>query len=759
MSLDTVIQDLIAFDTEIDSVQIAEVLFLTDVMGGIEKQKKRLEEGDSTEDNGTNVDNKNATASQKKEYYDVTHVVDLSPKNKESKEHNFSFEEEEDSSEKFVAYIENEYQLPNIIKEFQALKIKQKVDSKHRINESKTADYMAITGFFHPIYEEEKEVKKYLGINLVIDTYKSMFLWEEHIEHLKKSVENAHVFREVNLFFIDSGHDKIELLNENGIKSRTKVNCLKEENFLNLVVSDVVGKLWREEQMFRLLDAWSQHSFTVILSLLPRRIWQKTPLRLGMSQFMKTNKALPKNRDLKAEYDFVEETLTKEMSKIPIIPYDNNAFKNLSNLLVNRKETWIDTRIFNLEKEVKPPVKTATSNSTTLNNIEAEERVNRYFNSVDIESKKLAIYASILPLHKRVIDALISLKKIGHDKDAFVEFYFGGLLDIKASVENEVFSFHKGVRQALLQYIDIDEAYEIYEMLNDIVTSTLNLNISLLELLHGRDIKSKQGLEPIEKELVSLLIEVLESKGKYYNKEIRNLKGKIDTIHPKTNTYQMGSNDGYYDDEKPVHQITFDYDFEIAKTPVTFEEYDLYCEAKGIEKPDDEGWGRRKRAVINVSWDDAQAYCKWLSEKTKKEYRLPTEAEWEYVCRAGTTTKWSFGDDEKELGKYAWYDKNSYDLGSSHKDYGTHPVGEKLANPWGLYDMHGNVWEWCQDDWVDNYNDTPRDGTAYKGSENKVVRGGSWVDLALNSRSAYRYNRLPTNRYYSRGFRILRTLP
>lgn len=172
MSLDTVIQDLIAFDTEIDSVQIAEVLFLTDVMGGIEKQKKRLEEGESTEDNGTNVDNRNATASEKKEYYDVTHVVDLSPKNEESKEHNFSFEEDEDNSEKFVTYIENEYQLPNIIKEFQALKIKQKIDSKHRINESKTADYMAITGFFHPIYEEEKEVKKYLGLNLVIDTYK-----------------------------------------------------------------------------------------------------------------------------------------------------------------------------------------------------------------------------------------------------------------------------------------------------------------------------------------------------------------------------------------------------------------------------------------------------------------------------------------------------------------------------------------------------------------------------------------------------------
>ena len=93
--------------------------------------------------------------------------------------------------------------------------------------------------------------------------------------------------------------------------------------------------------------------------------------------------------------------------------------------------------------------------------------------------------------------------------------------------------------------------------------------------------------------------------------------------------------------------------------------------------------------IIGISWYDAVAYCKWLSEKTGDKYRLPTETEWEYACRAGTETKWSFGDDEKELEKHAWYNKNS--------DNTTHLVGEKLPNPWGLYDIHGNVWEWCED--------------------------------------------------------------
>ncbi|OQX76032.1 MAG: hypothetical protein B6D54_04730 [Epsilonproteobacteria bacterium 4484_65] len=214
----------------------------------------------------------------------------------------------------------------------------------------------------------------------------------------------------------------------------------------------------------------------------------------------------------------------------------------------------------------------------------------------------------------------------------------------------------------------------------------------------------------------------------------------------------MGSDDGE-DNEKPVHEVVFNYDFEIAKYPVTFEEYDLFCEDTGKRKPDDKGWGRGKRPVINVSWRDAKEYCKWLSEKTGENYRLPTEAEWEYSCRAGTITKWSFGDDAKELEKYAWYSKNS--------EGKTHPVGEKLPNPWGLYDMHGNVWEWCEDDWVDNYEKTPRDGRAYvnEKSGGKVLRSGSWNVIAVSTRSAFRYRVIPVIHISNGGFRLLRTLP
>jgi len=213
-------------------------------------------------------------------------------------------------------------------------------------------------------------------------------------------------------------------------------------------------------------------------------------------------------------------------------------------------------------------------------------------------------------------------------------------------------------------------------------------------------------------------------------------------------TFQMGSNDGS-SDEKPVHTVSLK-SFALGKYEVTFEEYDKFCDATGRSKPDDEGWGRGRRPVINVNWNDAKAYVKWLSEQTGKDYRLPSEAQWEYACRAGSTGKYSFGDDVSQLGNYGWYNSNS---GSK-----THPVGEKQANKFGLYDMHGNVREWLEDNWHDNYNGAPGDGSAWMSGDNNshLLRGDSWIDDGAFLRCAYRYRYDTSFRYGSRGFRFSR---
>ena len=140
-------------------------------------------------------------------------------------------------------------------------------------------------------------------------------------------------------------------------------------------------------------------------------------------------------------------------------------------------------------------------------------------------------------------------------------------------------------------------------------------------------------------------------------------------------TFLMGSPEGEgFDQEHPQHEVCIARPFAIGRYPMTFEEYEAFAKAVKRQLPGDEGWGRGRRPVINVSWQDAVACAQWLSGQTGRRYRLPSEAEWEYAARAGTETRWSFGDEESELEKYAWYDGNS--------EGGTHPVGEKEPNPW-----------------------------------------------------------------------------
>lgn len=191
----------------------------------------------------------------------------------------------------------------------------------------------------------------------------------------------------------------------------------------------------------------------------------------------------------------------------------------------------------------------------------------------------------------------------------------------------------------------------------------------------------------------------------------------------------MGSNNSG-GDEKPVHTVSLK-SFAIGRYPVTFGEYDQFAAARWKPKHDDNGWGRGHLPVINVSWGDAVAYAQWLSQVTGKHFRLPTEAEWEYAARAGTVSDYYWG----RLGvaqDFAWFDKNS--------EGKTHPVGEKKPNAFGLYDMSGNVWEWVQDCYGENYMEAPNNGSAWElqNCTRRVLRGGSWNNRLILLRSAYR---------------------
>ncbi len=213
----------------------------------------------------------------------------------------------------------------------------------------------------------------------------------------------------------------------------------------------------------------------------------------------------------------------------------------------------------------------------------------------------------------------------------------------------------------------------------------------------------------------------------------------IEWIKIPAGKFQMGSKEG---DNETVHTVSLD-SFYMSKTVVTFAQYDLFCVETGRAKPGDEGWGRDNRPVINVSWHDANEFCEWLSGKIGKKVHLPTEAQWEYACRAGTT-----GERYGKLEDIAWYKDNSNGK--------THPVAQKKPNAYGLYDMLGNVWEWCNDYYGEYPKEAVTNPTGPKSGADRVLRGGSWFYNGWDVRSAFRYRSDPAFRDFDTGFRLAR---
>lgn len=227
-------------------------------------------------------------------------------------------------------------------------------------------------------------------------------------------------------------------------------------------------------------------------------------------------------------------------------------------------------------------------------------------------------------------------------------------------------------------------------------------------------------------------------------------------------SFEMGAADSDRDagvSERPQRRVTISRDFYLGQFEVTQAQWlAVMGSSPFVQERSNPFYNLPGMAVrlnhpqnpATVSWDDAQQFIQRLNQREgHTRYRLPTEAEWEYAARAGTTTAYSFGDDGRQLGRYAWYGEN-FATGS------THAVGQKLPNPWGLYDVHGNVWEWVQDWYADGYGGSSpiSDPAGPSSGESKVVRGGSWHETSGSWRSSFRKPYAPNYRGISIGFRL-----
>ena len=295
------------------------------------------------------------------------------------------------------------------------------------------------------------------------------------------------------------------------------------------------------------------------------------------------------------------------------------------------------------------------------------------------------------------------------------------------------------------------EALHIFEELE------IELHRHPLYLQHIDKIRDR--LEKLDKDIFhELIINCQLLLGKYAQRLepgsiFRDARSTPEMVVIPPGRFEMGSQgDEGQEGERPLHEVRIGYFLAVARYAATFGEWDEYTKANPqAHNPGDLGWGRDKRPVIDVSWDDVQGYLKWLKQESGHNYRLLSEAEWEYSTTAGTKTK------------YWWGDKITHDLANHDGGPGqTVPVDSFEPNPWGLYNVHGNVWEWCEDYWYSNYNNAPADGSPWLESgggdpSGRMLRGGSWISVYhdLRSRSRNWLNRGDRDVYV--GFRVART--
>jgi formylglycine-generating enzyme required for sulfatase activity len=589
---------------------------------------------------------------------------------------------------------------------------------------------------------------------------------------------------------------------------------------LILVVSDCVTAMWRDGTMTTVLEMWSKHQPVAILQMLPDYLWLRTGLSAGASVRLKSLTPGVANQNLLIKELLLWKNFNIDKGiKIPVLTLEPEIAINWSRMVAGKSQSVVSGFVFNRESSTEPKAETKPTSTTpkTLTKAQAEDRVYRFRMTASPIARKLAGLLAAAPVITLPVVRLIQETMLADSRQVNVaEVFLGGLLKPLTEIDTDTnpdlvqYDFmNNEIRYSLLDAAPVSDSIDVVNAVSGYIAKKLGKSLSefkailkapgndgnsevqafakvtnsILKKLGGDYASFAEKLELYQGLLKSDPFDVItvnrrgeetkrETKQNYYFQE--SLPGNItlDMVAIPGGKFLMGSPEGepgrYDDKESPQHEVTVQ-PFFMGKYPVTQAQWKAVAtNSKQVNRelePNPSKFKENKQEnnlpVERITWYDAVEFCERLSQLTGRKYRLPSEAEWEYACRAGTTTPFHFG--ETITGKLANYSATTIYGEEPKGEYRerTTPVGSFTANAFGLYDMHGNVWEWCDDHWHGDYNDAPTDGSAWiesnsvEESARRLLRGGSWDNDPRACRSAFRDNSGPDDRYNDNGFRLV----
>ena len=638
---------------------------------------------------------------------------------------------------------------------------------------------------------------RWLEIAFVIEETDRYHLWRQILTEFQQLLGRHGAFRNVSLW-----HMKASASGEVQIYSKNRQASCKElldpsGRRLIWLASDCVSPIWHNGSLMKVLRDWAKVQPVSLLQLLPEQFWSRTALGWGVEVKLHSEIPGPPNSQLLKNIPTCETKLnSRQALTLPVVTLEALPLKNWAKVLAGVGGSKTTGLVF-FPEEVTPQVSISDRSN---NELSAKARVSRFRAAASPLSRELASMMAAAPVSLPVI-RLIQQTLLPRSNSVHVtEVLMGGLLKptkpkIRNGVTEEIgYEFYEGVRQELVKITPISKTVDVIQCISEFVNRELRLRQSVRNfdaILFNPDVEIDADYLPFAKitaQTLQLLggrfaelAEQIYQKIQNPNHPNSNSENSDQELESKSHEFEVGSiqllklemveipagdfmmgapkaEKNSNDDERPHHNVKVPA-FMMGKYPITQAQWQLVATLPKVKinlEPDPSSFKGEDRPVEKVSWLEAMEFCRRLSKHTGQEYRLPSEAEWEYACRAGTTTAYSFGDAAEELGEYAWYSENS--------ESQTHPVGQKQPNTFGLYDMHGNVWEWCADDWHENYKGAPKDGSVWiKDNKNyeapetrKLLRGGSWYFNAQLCRSAFRINfNLARNAFINLGFRVV----